>query len=612
MSSASPPKAARAIVDDVLGRTMTREIWTGNYEKVLPLSVQDFDLTGVLPAVFYMFRFGHRRGKGRFLETFGGSAGTQRERRRAATIERVASRLAERPDFQGFQGHVEQAILGDLLLCFCLENTNRALGRDQQIQRVLPAHYMASWIDLPEDVANLRYVPEMVVAMLASQKGEYVEQNGEHARTWFAVGRDFESNLLLKAFHQGMEHDGPLSSRTADRFREDEPVGLDQLLMIRLAQALGSAPDKSRGGGGDRDRISNQRPIAERTAEHFSEDIRRFVRSYAAALPRHALVALLESCMAVGLTSILTSVIDLLFEWAETGEIRKKSEQRPPHLFVDCTNGVNPRLRDLAEQSMGDFLRRTERIPVILMALRLLDHSARYDRKLKPALPPARPYAAAWVNLLGELLFERRDEARLILDGLDRKAEELAERLEDEYPDAAEILRNDRVQPNPVWRLAEALTLLQGRENTQSNLIKLIDSALLINRPNGLGNRRAVFRRTADSGATKRRYARSIVFSDSALDYLAHLHMLTGGNRGGWRPISLREFLQILRERYGFCVDVAPPGLSTTNDLLRSNRSALERRLRDLGLLVGVNDAEAMKQLKPRFYPMEQDNHGMD
>jgi hypothetical protein len=45
---------ARAIVDDVLGRTMTREVWTGNYDKVLPLSVQDFDLTAVLPVVFYI------------------------------------------------------------------------------------------------------------------------------------------------------------------------------------------------------------------------------------------------------------------------------------------------------------------------------------------------------------------------------------------------------------------------------------------------------------------------------------------------------------------------------------------------------------------------------
>ena len=51
----------------------------------------------------------------------------------------------------------------------------------------------------------------------------------------------------------------------------------------------------------------------------------------------------------------------------------------------------------------------------------------------------------------------------------------------------------------------------------------------------------------------------------------------------------------------GSASNVAPSGLSVSNDLLRLNRNALERRLRDLGLLMGVNDAEVMKQLKPRF-----------
>ena len=41
--------------------------------------------------------------------------------------------------------------------------------------------------------------------------------------------------------------------------------------------------------------------------------------------------------------------------------------------------------------------------------------------------------------------------------------------------------------------------------------------------------------------------------------------------------------------------------MTISNELLQRNRTILERRLRDLGLLVGVNDAEAMKRLKPRF-----------
>jgi hypothetical protein len=261
---------------------------------------------------------------------------------------------------------------------------------------------------------------------------------------------------------------------------------------------------------------------------------------------------------------------------------------------------------------MDDFTRRTERIPVVLMALRLLDRGVRYDPNLKTRLPSNRPYAGEWVNLLGELLHQRREEAKAILYELERKAAELAERLEEDYPEATEMLQNERAQPNPVWRLADALTFLQGRKSTQNNVMSLIDSALLLNRPNGLGVRRAVIRKSGDTIAAKKRDVRSVVLTDSALDYLAHLHMLTNGNKGGWRPISFKDFVRILRERYGFCVDVAPPGVSISNELLRLNRGILERRLRDLGLLTGVNDAEAMKQLKPRFAPAGHDDDGLD
>jgi len=609
MSPAKTAGTARAVVDEVFGRGMTREIWTGNYEKALPISVQYFDLSAVLPAVFYMFRFAQRRGKGKFLEVFGGTDGTVRQRRQAAAIERVAAKLAADESLEGFDGETEQAILGDLLLCFCLENAKHALGRREQVQRVAPAHYMASWVDLPDNVANLRYVPEMIVAMLADQKGDCIQQSNERDRTWFAVGRGFEDNVLLRAFHQGIIRHGEMASRTSDRFEEETPVGLDQLLMVRLAQQLGAAPDKLRGKGGET--ISNQRPIAERAARHFSEDIRHFVRAYVQLIPRHAFVEMLESCMAVGLTTILTSVIELLLEWAQTGEIRKKCEQSAALLFVDCSNGVDRALRNLAEQSTDDFFRRIERFPVVLMAFRLLDHGARYDRKLKKLQIPTRPYATEWLNLLGDLLHQRREEAEPILYDLDRKAAQLAERLEEDYAECAETLRNEQAQPNPVWRLAEALTALQGRKNTQTKLTTMVDSALLVGRPNGLAAKRSVIRTVVGAGTKKKREVRSLVFTDSVLDYLVHLHVLRSGKQRefGIRPLAFRDFLAKLHDRYGFCIDTAPPGMTISNDLLRLNRAILERRLRDLGLLVGVNDAESMKHLRPRFEPPTEDEN---
>ena len=89
---------------------------------------------------------------------------------------------------------------------------------------------------------------------------------------------------------------------------------------------------------------------------------------------------------------------------------------------------------------------------------------------------------------------------------------------------------------------------------------------------------------------------RSAILSNTVLETLVHLHLIAPQG-----VLSFAEFLRILRERYGIWVDECPPGGSASREDLLNNRAMLERRLRDLGLLVGVNDAEFMKQLRPRF-----------
>ena len=610
------PNDARAIVRDVLPRRMADDIWSTRYDKALPITFNVFELSAILPAMLYMFRFGHRRGRGGFLKAFAPDLGSPRDRRRAVNIQRIAEKLASRGDFDGFDSDVEKAILGDLLLCFCLENIRHDIGRDKQIQRVAPAHYMASWVDLPERITDLRFVPEMIVAMLANQKGEYVQATSVGELTWFSVAQsaagtaELESsddavpgsrNLLLEAFSQGITQRGYASDRGADPFDErNDSLGLDQLLMIRLAQQLGAAPDKLRGEGS---LVSNQRPIAERAAEDFSEDIRRFVRSYAGVMPRYAFVDLLESCVATGMTAVLTSVIEILFKWSETGVVPKRTCQRPANIFVDCSKGVDLQLRRIAEQSLDDLMRRIERIPSILMTLRLVDYATRHNRKIKKEKISTRPYATEWFNMLGTVVHERHDEASHIHHTMDDECEKLADALQGTYPEAAAVLRNEQDRPNSIRRLADALTPLLGAK-FRGHTFEMVDSTLNVGHSNGLAQKR----RTARGAAVGRRQrdVRSLVFTESVLDYLVHLHLLRPGNKSRSQSLSLRHFLKILQERYGFHVDVAPPGMTISNDLLQSNRAILERRLRDLGLLVGVNDAESMKRLQPRFHPRKE------
>lgn len=103
-----------------------------------------------------------------------------------------------------------------------------------------------------------------------------------------------------------------------------------------------------------------------------------------------------------------------------------------------------------------------------------------------------------------------------------------------------------------------------------------------------------------------------MVFTDAVLDYLVHLHVACSSSGGGYRLPAFAEFLRRLRERYGLCVDMAPPGLTVSNELLCENRTVLEQRLRDLGVLVGVNDAEAMKHLQTRFVPSQAHDDDVD
>ena len=605
---------ARGHVEEVLSRDMTREVWSSNYDKVLPFSLAAFELAAILPAVFYMFRFGHRRGKGNFLDTFGKDTVTLTRKRKVATIDGISEKLAREGDLKGFEGDVERAVLGDLLLCFCLENVKQSLGRDKQIQRVMPAHFMANWIDLPSSVSALRYVPEMIVAILANQEGDEVDMNQDGDTTWFTVGRGSKDNVLLAAFSPGVAHLGStLGDLASDKFNEeDTSVGLDQLLMIRLAQQLRAAPDKMRGKEGSS--ISNQRPIAENTARHFSEDIRRFIRHYAHPAPRQVLVEMLESCIAVGMTTILTNTVEMLSSWTLDGKVPDGQQQQPASLLVDCSNGMDRPIRDHAEHAMDDFMRRVEGCPTVLMVLRILDYEARHNRNIKALDVSFRPHATAWLNLLGDLLHGRDKEAQRIHFTIEDRTEKLADKLEGEYVEAAGILKKIDNQPNHILRLADGLMALIGPKFVRGNFMAMIDSVLLANRPNGLAAKRTTTRGTGagGNGARRRLEVRSLVFTDSVLDHLVHLHLLKSGNKPGVRPLSFGEFVEVLRKRYGFHVDTAPRGMTISNELLQRNRAILERRLRDLGLLVGVNDAEAMKRLRPRFEPTTENRRGMD
>lgn len=590
---------ARKIVDSALGNHMTAKIWTGNYSPVFPFTPQDFAIGALMPMILYLFRWGHRRGRGKFNATFSPPVGKP-------TVRSVAERLTQSEKFVGFESEAGHTILGDLLLTAILENRRHAEGQDEQVQRCFAPHYLASWIDLPVDAANLRGVPEMIVALLSDQtKGVSLEMDARSGR--YPVGARIQDNEFVAAFAPGVEVEGNLRTNLrSDMFDEVALVGLDQLLTIRLAQQIGEAPSKAVGKG-QPGPIPNQRPIASRAVAQFRSDFLVFFDSYGrrGTVPRLSLLPMLETAIAIGLTTIILSTVHILEKWQSEGSVPDAREQQPWQLFIDCSGSADPQLRDLSEQS-GDLVRQQlQRVSPLLMYMRLLDFFVSTESDLasqKNGLPAQAPDATEWLNLLGHIAQGGHDESRDAEKFFRNACRKLVQASDPDQPTdlRLDILGNDGDGRRHGVRLAEALTLAFEKPSS-SRIQDAFFSALMVDEPHGLARRRRIVLRKALPGGRKTVDAPSFVLTNTALEYLVHRHLRHDGKGRKARELSLPNFLALLREQYGFCIDQPPSNMIVPNELLQRNRRVFERRLRDLGLLTGVNDAERMKKLRTRY-----------
>lgn len=367
----------RAIVDAVFTKAIADQIWTANTYTVFPVTPQDFSVGAVLPAVFYMFRWGHRRGKGRFRQTFGINSAKP-------TIFYVAGKLTDgNPEFASFDTEIKKNILGDLLLCYALENKGHKEGQQVEVQRVFPTHYLSSWIDLPYHVGDLRFVPEMLVALLAEQKEGRVLQRSA-ATVPFSVDRGLEENQLLKIFSKGVSIAEQPANLRGDKVDETADLAIDQLLTIRLAQMCGEAPEEMRGALAN---VPNSWSIAQVAASNFREDLAVFLRAYGQAIPRLTLVPMLESMIGLNFLKLFLSCTASVVRWERTGALIPQEEQRPWPLFVDASSGADHQLRRVSEESMERVNRLLDQAPTAMMSIRILDAHGRDDEMLQPHLP---------------------------------------------------------------------------------------------------------------------------------------------------------------------------------------------------------------------------------
>jgi len=581
-----PASNYRQLAESVFGPAVVRnDLWSGSYVPAIPSTISDFPNGGLLTAVMYLARWGHRRGNGTFVETFTAASDSR------VAAQDVAAKLGQ-SQWAEVEGKAGEAILADLLIAHCLDTKNRESRRDTPVLRAYPVHYLASWLDLPSHFGSLRGVPEMITALLANQpSGRVLESSSK--RTYFGVGNGFDNNLLLRTLGPAMATTGHLSSLTSDTFLEEESrqLSIEQLLMARIAMLTGAAPMKMKGTNPE---IPNQQPLSSNQANVFRDDLRIFLEAYGGRMPWQSFVNMMEVGIGMGLATTFLATTRMLFSWEESGVLPEDDEPWP--LFLDVSVGTDREIRQMAEESLGQAYAAMEHLPVVMSTLRVLDSFVSKNSRIKANLPEAEPLARERINFLGDVLRERVERASSVVDMIDQKCIELADALdiEDLASDVSQLLREGTVAA-PV-RLGEAIVRLMGSVSQEQQYVKFLSSCWIGDE----ANPQSMLRHRKAQRNNQKYEARSLVLTNTLLEYLVDRHLWKNGSHRRDR-LTLNEFMDTLRDSYGFYIDQVPPGMTIGTEVLRQNRRLLERRLRDLGLLVGVNDAESMKHLRSRF-----------
>ena len=215
-----------------------------------------------------------------------------------------------------------QAILGDALLCYCVENVRHQEGRDKPVSRVFPTHFFSSWIDLPRSVANLRMVPELLVHLLSAYSESWQPSQP------YAINQGIAKNRLLSLLGKGViETETGSINLMGDQFDRQVPLALDQLLTARIALQCQGAPSTLAPRA--KAEIPRQQPICQRAVRVFAEDFDALLAGFGEAIPRPSLVPMLESCIGLGLSNLVLSTALMLEKWEVGGQLPTFDDQHP-------------------------------------------------------------------------------------------------------------------------------------------------------------------------------------------------------------------------------------------------------------------------------------------
>jgi len=568
----------------VLGGELHSELIGFKYEPLSLIDPNNFRVHEAIPGLIYVFRYGRRRGKGRWTEV-SLSDEPRQELTTRVTVRDVARTLVqESPRLEGFDQQAGEDIVSDWLAAAVVQ-TLRGTGEvDDPVQWIRPLHYFACWADLPKQFINLRSVPELLAGVMTDADSGVL---GRDPSGPFSVAANPSMNILLEVLGHGVNY-GNTEDLTGDRLavESDTDIGPEELLCAVLGEQLGSAPRPIGGEGGTVPVYDTLCPLQ---ARQLREDVSVLLRAYHRTMPSSVLIEYVCAILCANLNAFWLCHMATANRLYQTGYHDEVTAEELS-LFFDAGADANSTVRQLAETAVAENYHMMETYVRTAVGLRLL---ARLVDTAELSVPDPSEDTVAHLQALANLRINREPNVEMA-------AKIYLQRLRGKFEEASELISGDM----------EAI--LHGQAN-MSAVDRLVE--VLVRIQSELFERLRKFHTGCTGAATSYGIVRThgvrppvpyYSLTNPAIEALVHANCVKRNKTLAEVRVPISGLQQILCSKYGLLLDgsQASGGSGRVSQAVYDeNLKRFNERLRMLGLLRDVSDAQAMQTLELTYPP---------
>lgn len=556
------------------------------FDKLFSIDMNNFAIGTLLPAFFFLLE----------------SKGKQRLKLPDSTnIEGYIATLQNHERLEGFNGEDGQRVLSkwaktSLML---INKKGRAKQLDQ-IFHLQPLTYLTFKAGFPAVITHLRSVHTFLYKLMV----DALKEQGE-LQAYKTIREVFRT-----AFAKGIQGLPETAGKEIDgHYNPDEEVDTETLLSILFMGSFEPIAISQK-----KEKFSELfSPVCEGQAKRLMQGLLKFVSVFKERMPARELIDNLQTLINFELF-IYTSKLcygtnDLVKTHQLPDQYSLEIMPTKPELYVDLTQQTKGRSLEIASQCVSRDLQELSNFITTIFRLRLLDKLVAKKPSLQKEVKELSPQdyllkilelasnsqiQAGADNILGEI-YRSNELSEEGINSLEEDDEEAGE-----YdPEVRNFFRRlvERYPEDSVARLVAILDEAQHNSGVGAQTIFWFHHVGGLNKEYGLMR-----------GESKNRRSWYYAMSNDLLWTLVHLAAIrpqTMGQLETNKPERLRlvDFLQFLEERYGILIHCVPQGMESieANRAARENLSALQKRLRQMGLFENLSDDFEAQYITPQY-----------